>query len=151
MNLRDEIENVLRAWNAYEVNRGDSPIIDFDCHPGGPEPIPAPDRLTAYRQLADLRPAATGPLATRLDADLAYLDALLGEHRPLADYVCAIQGCGTAGWPDEYLAERAELSAKRWPIWASGGGAKPTPNSARPRASLTSAMPPTPSAMPPKT
>ncbi|SFP73687.1 hypothetical protein SAMN04489713_1175 [Actinomadura madurae] len=108
MNLRDEIETALRAWNAYEIARGGSPVIDFDCHPIGPAPEPAPDRLTVYRQLTELRPAATGPLATRLDADLAYLGALLGEHRPLSDYVRATQGCGTAGWPEEYMAERAE-------------------------------------------
>ncbi|TYK43819.1 hypothetical protein [Actinomadura decatromicini] len=108
MSLRDETETVLRAWDAHEVNRGEAPIIDFDCHPGGPAPAPAPDRLTAYRKLAELRAAATGPLATRLDADLAYLGALLGEHRPLSDYVTATQGCGTAGWPEQYLANRAE-------------------------------------------
>ncbi|MDL4813779.1 hypothetical protein [Actinomadura opuntiae] len=108
MSLRDEIENVLRAWNAYEIARGGSPIIDFDCDPGGPEPEPAPDRLTVYRRLAELRPTATGPLASRLDADLAYLGALLGEHPPFADYVRKTQGCGTAGWPEEYIADRAD-------------------------------------------
>ncbi|OLT14161.1 hypothetical protein BJF79_03085 [Actinomadura sp. CNU-125] len=108
MSLRDEIESVLRAWNAHEVDRGGSPIIDFDCHPSGPEPEPAPDRLTVYRRLAALRPDATGPLATRLDADLAYLGALLGEHPPLSDYVRATQGCDAAGWPEDYVTERAD-------------------------------------------
>ncbi|GLZ12391.1 hypothetical protein Acsp04_26260 [Actinomadura sp. NBRC 104425] len=108
MPLRDDIETVLRAWNALEVNRGASPIIDFDCHPGGPEPEPAPDRLTVYRRLADLHQHATGLLAARLDADLAYLGALLGERPPLNDYVRATQGCDAAGWPDDYIAERFE-------------------------------------------
>ncbi|GLZ08423.1 hypothetical protein Acsp03_58890 [Actinomadura sp. NBRC 104412] len=108
MSLRDEIEAVLRSWNAYEVNKGGSPIIDFDCHPGGPDPEPAPDRLTVYRRLTDLRTRAEGPLAVRLDADLAYLGALLGEHPPLNDYVRATQGCEPAGWPEEYLAKRFE-------------------------------------------
>ncbi|MDN3355880.1 hypothetical protein [Actinomadura sp. DC4] len=108
MSLRDEIEAVLRAWNAYEVERGGSPIVDFDCFPDGPEPEPAPDRLTVYRRLMELRSAAEGVLASRLDADLAYLGALLGEHIPPADYVRATQGCGTAGWSDDYVAERFE-------------------------------------------
>lgn len=107
MSLRDDVETVLRAWDAYEVARGNAPIIDFDCRPDLPKPEPAPDRLTVYRQLADLRPAAKGPVAVRLDADLAYLGALLGERPPLEDYVRATQRCGAAGWPDEYVAERA--------------------------------------------
>jgi len=108
MSLRNEIEAVLRAWNAHEVERSGSPIVDYDCLPGGPEPEPAPDRLTVYRRLLELRSAAEGVLASRLDADLAYLGALLGEHVPLADYVRATQGCGTAGWSDDYVAERFE-------------------------------------------
>jgi hypothetical protein len=107
MSLRDEIETVLRAWDAYETARGGSPVIDFDCHPKDAVPAPAPDRLTVYRRLTELRAEATGPLATRVDADLAYLGALLGEHRPLSDYVRATQGCGIAGWPEDYMAERA--------------------------------------------
>ncbi|MBO2459904.1 hypothetical protein [Actinomadura violacea] len=108
MRLRDETERVLRAWNAHEVARGGSPIIDFDCRPGGPEPEPAPDRLTVLRRLAELRAGADGPVADRLDADLAYLGALLGERPPLGDYVRRTQGCGTAGWPAEYVAERRD-------------------------------------------
>ncbi|GAA2134522.1 hypothetical protein [Actinomadura napierensis] len=108
MSLRDEIENVLRGWNAHEIAHGASPIIDFDCHPTGLGPEPAPDRLTVYRRLAELRATATGPLATRLDADLTYLGALLGEHPPFDDYVCKTQGCDPAGWPEEYVADRAE-------------------------------------------
>ncbi|GAA2607555.1 hypothetical protein SMC26_17870 [Actinomadura fulvescens] len=108
MSLRDEIEAVLRAWNAHEISRGASPIIDFDCFPNGPEGEPIPDRLTAYRRLAALRPAASAVLATRLDADLAYLGALLGERPALDDYVRATQGCPAAGWPTEYMAQCAE-------------------------------------------
>ncbi|WP_433180649.1 hypothetical protein [Actinoallomurus sp. CA-150999] len=112
MSLRDAIETTLRAWNAYEIERGDSPTIDFDCFPDGPEVEPASDRLTVYRQLAQLRTSAEGPLASRLDADLAYLGALLGERPPLSDYIRATQGCGSAGWPDDYVAERAELARR---------------------------------------
>jgi hypothetical protein len=31
--LRDELEAVLRGWNAYEVGRGAAPIIDYDLRP----------------------------------------------------------------------------------------------------------------------
>src|SRR3569833_2409336 len=110
MTLRDEIEAVLRAWNAHEIDRGGSPIIDFDCFPGDAEVEPASDRLTVYRRLTGLRSAAEGPLASRLDADIAYLGALLGERPASDDYVRATQGCGTAGWPDDYVAERASLA-----------------------------------------
>lgn len=108
MNLRDEVETVLRAWDAYEVGHGGAPVIDFDCAPGGPVPEAAPDRLAVYRRLVELRDGASGVVATRLDADLAYLGALLGERLSLADYVRATQGCGVAGWSDDYVAERAE-------------------------------------------
>ncbi|TDB81434.1 hypothetical protein E1264_32735 [Actinomadura sp. KC216] len=108
MNLRDEIETLIRAWDAYETGHGGSPIVDFDCAPGRNTAEPAADRLSIYRRLTELRAGATGALADRLDADLAYLGALLGERRPLDDYVRATQGCGTAGWPDEYVEERAE-------------------------------------------
>lgn len=108
MRLRDETERVLRAWNAHETARGGSPIIDFDCRPEGPEPEPASDRLAVHRRLAELRADAAGPVAARLDADLAYLGALLGERPPLGDYVRRTQGCGTAGWPEEYVAERGD-------------------------------------------
>jgi hypothetical protein len=108
MSARDDSERVLREWDAFETARGGTPIIDFDCRPGGPAPAAAPDRLTVYRRLAGLRAAAAGPVATRLDADLAYLGALLGERPPLDDYVRRTQGCGTAGWSDEHMAGVAE-------------------------------------------
>lgn len=109
MSQRDEVERVLRAWNAHEVARGLPPIIDFDCAPTTAEPEPA-DRLTTYRHLAGMLPRLTGPVAVRASADLAYLGALLGEHPPLADYVRATQGCDAAGWPTEYITERAEAA-----------------------------------------
>lgn len=112
MDLRDEIEATLRAWNAYELNRGSAAIIDFDCHPTGAPPEPAGSRLEVYRRLGDLQAraheAGSHWLITRLDADLAYLAALLGEHLPLADYLRATQGCGAAGWPADYITARGE-------------------------------------------
>ncbi|WP_131735891.1 hypothetical protein [Actinomadura roseirufa] len=106
--VRDETETVLRAWHAYELGRGGSPVIDFDCSPQRAEPVPAGGRLEVYRRLAALRRRAGGPVAERLDADLAYLAALLGERPPLAEYVRRTQGCGTAGWPPDYVRARGD-------------------------------------------
>ncbi|MBA8955699.1 hypothetical protein ACFQU9_35845 [Actinomadura namibiensis] len=109
-NVRDEVEAVLRAWDAYEVKRGGDPVIDFDLLPGGPDPEPAADRLGVYRRLAELRGDAEGPVRERVDADLAYLGALLGERPPLDEYVRATQGCGAVGWSPEYVEERRRVA-----------------------------------------
>ncbi|GAA4234526.1 hypothetical protein GCM10022254_39560 [Actinomadura meridiana] len=124
MELRDEVENVLRAWDAYEIGHGGAPVIDFDCAPGGGAPEAAPDRLAVYRRLVELRERATGVVAVRLDADLAYLGALLGERLPLDDYVRATQGCGVAGWSDAYVAEQAEEVRKALGDLGIGWGAR---------------------------
>ncbi|WP_308165860.1 hypothetical protein [Actinomadura sp. NEAU-AAG7] len=113
--VRDEVESALRAWHAYEVGRGCAPVIDFDCRPVEEEIEPARSRLDVYRRLIELRERAEGVdcLAGRLDADIAYLGALLGEHRPLAEYVQVTQGCGAAGWSAEYvtaIGERARTA-----------------------------------------
>jgi hypothetical protein len=110
--LRDEIETVIRAWNAYEIGRGLNPVVDYDCHPIPDQPEPAGNRLAVYRHLTELRQDATGPLATRLDADLSYLGALLGERTQLADYVKATRGCGVAGWPEEYITACGDTARK---------------------------------------
>ncbi len=112
MNLRDEIEATLRAWHAYETNRGSAAVIDFDCAPTTTATEPAASRLAVHQRLTDLytRAAEAGAdrLTTRITADLAYLGALLGEHRPLTDYVQATQGCPAAGWQDGYITHRGE-------------------------------------------
>ncbi|KAB2347977.1 hypothetical protein [Actinomadura rudentiformis] len=112
MNLRDEIEGTLRAWHAYEIKRGTNAVIDFDCHPTDEEIQPADNRLEIYRRLGDLRARAEQAgavrLIVRLNADRAYLGALLGERLPLSEYVAATQGCGTAGWQDGYITQRGE-------------------------------------------
>ncbi|MFD2079114.1 hypothetical protein SAMN05421678_102383 [Actinopolymorpha cephalotaxi] len=114
MKLRDELESVLRAWNAYEVNRGTPAVIDFDCHPTTETIEPATSRLQVYEQLRALRKrtdeAETPHVSARLTADLAYLGSLLGERPPFAEYIRATQGCGAAGWSDEYVRERGELA-----------------------------------------
>nr|WP_202897148.1 hypothetical protein [Actinopolymorpha pittospori] len=98
----------------YEVNRGSAAVIDFDCHPTTDSIQPAGSRLEVYRRLQELRGRAddyrTPHVAARLNADLAYLGSLLGERPPFAAYVRATQGCGAAGWSDEYVRERGEIA-----------------------------------------
>ncbi|MFC4912218.1 hypothetical protein [Actinomadura gamaensis] len=110
--LRDEAEAVLRGWHAYEVSRGTAEIIDFDCAPpSGGEIEQVGDRLAVRRRLIELRERASdGWLASRLDADIAYVGALLGERPPLRQYVRATQGCEALGWTDEYIAHRRDLA-----------------------------------------
>ncbi|QXJ23472.1 hypothetical protein AGRA3207_004627 [Actinomadura graeca] len=125
--VRDEAETVLRAWHAYEVRRGGSPVIDFDCHPVDADVEPAGDRLEVYQRLTELRDRADEDcLAGRLDADIAYLGALLGERRPLAEYVQVTQGCGAAGWSPEYVRARGEQArealAELGVNWGPGTG-----------------------------
>jgi hypothetical protein len=112
VDLREEIEATLRAWNAYELGRGSPAVIDFDCHPTDTPPDPAGNRLQVYRRLTELRVRAerTGDdrLAARLGADLAYCGALLGERLRFADYIRATQGCSAAGWQDGYITARAD-------------------------------------------
>ncbi|WP_020578918.1 hypothetical protein [Actinopolymorpha alba] len=107
MELRDEIEAVIRAWHLYEVRRGSTAVVDFDCYPSAEVPEPASSRLEVYREFLALRDRAAAAGATRLvarvNADIAYLRALLGERPPLADYVRATQGCSATGWADTYI------------------------------------------------
>jgi hypothetical protein len=114
VSLRDDIETVLRAWNTYEVNRGATPIIDYDFYPGDVGVESAGSRLAVLQRLDKLAQAAAESgetvLTTRLDADRAYLRALLGERAPLDAYVYATQGCRAAGWSDSYIVERGELA-----------------------------------------
>jgi hypothetical protein len=49
-------------------------------------------------------------LIARLDADLAYLRSLMGERLPFEDYVRTTQGCGVAGWPEEYVLARRSIA-----------------------------------------
>ncbi|MEV4252455.1 hypothetical protein AB0J52_04740 [Spirillospora sp. NPDC049652] len=108
--LRDEVEALLRGWHEYEVSRGAPEIIDFDCAPSADGDEPVGDRLTLRTRLLELRDGASGWTASRLDADIAYAGALLGERLPLGEYVRATQGCEALGWTDEYIAHRRDLA-----------------------------------------
>ncbi|WP_280507903.1 hypothetical protein [Nocardia flavorosea] len=113
MNTRDAIEQALRAWNQHEISRGAAPVIDFDFHPTTEAPPAPADRLTTYLRLVDLLDDSTEPaLAQRIRADLTYLRALLGEHRPLRDYIHATQGCPAAGWPPDYITDVGDTARR---------------------------------------
>lgn len=118
--LRDALEGVIRAWHRMEVERGGSGVVEFDCVPPAPgtPPVPAAaDRMEVYERLTALAApiAAEGhpAVAARLGADLAYLGARLGERPDLDRYVRATQGCGAAGWPEDYVAERGDAVRTR--------------------------------------
>ncbi|WFE21099.1 hypothetical protein O7621_25105 [Solwaraspora sp. WMMD937] len=134
MPVRDRVEATLRAWDGYERRRGATPVIDYDCaplDPAAPPPTPATsrfavlagltavaDELTAVADEPDCRAdepdcRADDRLRARVDADITYLRAMLGERLPLTDYIRRTQGCGAAGWPDDHLAavgDRARAS-----------------------------------------
>jgi hypothetical protein len=79
-------------------------------------PVRVQSRLDVYRRLVELEEAAIGAgesqLATRLEADLAYLRALLGERMPISEYVRATQGSGALGWPSNYIVDRCEAARR---------------------------------------
>src|SRR5262249_49065604 len=106
---------VLRSWDKYERRRNVSPVIDYDCCLLDQEIESASSRLAVLRQLEDLRERAgesEDSLCRRIDAELTYLRALLGEHRPLDEYVLATQGCHAAGWPEQYVTEVREKACE---------------------------------------
>lgn len=108
--LRDEVEVVLRAWDAYERERGTPPVVDYDCHPSEHTIKPANSRLDVLNTLQRLHDRshddAEEPVRVRLRSDVAYLRALLGERAPLDQYIKQTQGCGSAGWSPEYITSR---------------------------------------------
>lgn len=105
--LRDELEAVLRGWNAYEIRRGAAPVIDYDLRPDITEAVPVQSRLETHRRCLDLleraEQAGQSHVADRARADTAYLGALLGDRPPLADYIRSTQGCSALEWPSDYL------------------------------------------------
>ena len=107
--LRDEVETVIRGWDAHERARGARTIIDYDFAPTGQPVAPASSRLDVYERLTHLhdRAQADGAerITTSLTAYLAYLRAVLGERPPLEQYVQDTQGCTTAGWSPDYVTE----------------------------------------------
>jgi hypothetical protein len=123
--LRDDVEQVIRFWDAHERDRGARSIIDYDFAPTTAETIPAPSRLDVYDRLTTLLTTAQDQGADRIAdvvrAHLAYLRAVLGERPPLDQYIRETQGCSAAGWSADYvtsIGERARTAIEdqgvRW-------------------------------------
>jgi hypothetical protein len=110
--LRDELEAVLRGWDAYETGRGALPIVDFDYRPDLSGCVPIHSRFEALSCCAGILARAQATqnrhVARRAEADVTYLRALLGERLPLADYLRRTQGSEGAGWDESYLASRRD-------------------------------------------
>lgn len=108
--LRDELEAIIRGWNAYEIDRGAVPVIDFDFRPDVVSRVPIASRLEAWTRCVDLLHRAQKhqdePVTQRAMADVAYLGALLGERLPLAEYIRRTQGCRAIGWSEEDVQRR---------------------------------------------
>jgi len=113
VNTRDAVETAIRAWNAHELSRGAAAVVDFDFHPvEGASSVPA-DRLTTFYRLQELAQHTDEPaVVQRIDADLAYLRALMGERQSLDAYVRATQGCPAAGWSAEYVTAVGEVARR---------------------------------------
>jgi hypothetical protein len=114
VSLRDEIENTLVAWDRYERARGAAQIIDYDCRPVRNGEQAASSRLDVFERLNELHAtcSARGPIRVveRVESDLTYLRAMMGERIPISEYVRRTQGCNAAGWPTLYILERGELA-----------------------------------------
>lgn len=108
--LRDELEGILRGWNAYELSRGAAPIIDFDFRPDLTDAVCITSRLEALSRCSSVlsRAEAEGDywVAARARADATYLRALLGERPPIEEYLARTQGCVARPWPEDYLDAR---------------------------------------------
>ncbi|NUS72862.1 MAG: hypothetical protein HOQ05_05580 [Corynebacteriales bacterium] len=105
--MRDQIERVLRGWDAHERGRG-TPVIDFDLSSFTAEVTPL-DRITTLEKLTQLsRITADDGLSARLTSDITYLRALLGERLPLDQYIRQTQGCTAAGWQPDYVEKKGE-------------------------------------------
>lgn len=114
--LRDDIEQLLYSWNAFELSVGAPPVIDYDCRPDKGQIEDVQGRVQVYFELERLRAEAISigadSLAQRVDCHLAYIGALLGERQPLDIFVRRTQGCGATGWSDEYITWRGEQARK---------------------------------------
>ena len=88
--LRDDVETLIRSWEAHERARGARPVIDYDFAPTDAAVRPSSSRLGVYQRLLDLRARAQTAGAARilevLRAHAAYLGHLLGERPALEQY-----------------------------------------------------------------
>jgi hypothetical protein len=113
--FRDELEATIRSWDAYERDRGATPVIDYDFSPDRPlTTVAATSRVEILERLRTARQAAPDTaharVLDRLNADIAYLGAVLGVRPELSTYIRQTQGCGAEGWPSTYITTCGELA-----------------------------------------
>lgn len=110
MQLRDEVEGVLRGWDRIERKQGRPAVIDYDCFPHGPVADDLTDRAAVYDRLGALRQRAAEEgddwVQSRVEADYAYLSAKLGERTDLATYLARTQGATALEWSADYIDRR---------------------------------------------
>ncbi|MBT0773171.1 hypothetical protein KIH74_29780 [Kineosporia sp. J2-2] len=108
----------MRSWGAYEESRGGRQVIDYDCAPTDEPVTPASSRLDVYDQLTALNQQAKADGDTNVEqttrAHLAYLSSVLGERPELDAYMRATQGCGTAGWSEDYIVSLGDKARKAY-------------------------------------
>ena len=118
MRLRDQVESLVRSWGAYEEARGGRQVIDYDCAPTDQPGTPASSRIEVYDQLTSINQQAKADGDTHVEqttrAHLAYLSTVLGERPELDAYMRATQGCGTAGWSEDYVVELGDRARKAY-------------------------------------
>jgi len=118
MRLRDQVESLVRSWGAYEDARGGRQVIDYDCAPTDAAITPATSRLDVYDQLTAFNQQAQADGDTKVEqttrAHLAYLSCVLGERPDLDTYMRDTQGCGTAGWSEDYVVDLGDRARKAY-------------------------------------
>jgi hypothetical protein len=107
MTVRDRVENALRAWNAYEIERGTSPVIDYYCVPEHTAYIQPVGRFETLAILNNLKAQALdsgdAAVASNVHAHASYIRALLGERISIDQYIRDTQGCPAKGWPTSHF------------------------------------------------
>jgi hypothetical protein len=85
VSVRDDVEQVIRSWDAHEIARGGQPVIDYDCAPTTHPVTPAASRLEVHERLTELDQDAVdhGEVRAVIRSHLAYLSTLLGERPAL--------------------------------------------------------------------
>lgn len=125
--LRDEVEQVIRAWHAHEAGRGGEAVIDYDCAPTDQPATPAAGRLDVYDQFTQLSHRAAGlgdqaaDVSDVIRAHHAYLAAVLGHSTPLDQYVYETQAVVPADGPRITLTTSATRPSRPSVTWASLG------------------------------
>jgi hypothetical protein len=123
--LRDELEAILRGWNAYEVARGATPVIDFDLRP---------DLTRHSLSRAGSRPTTAaldgvgigwGPKTwdelRELQGPVSAEEAAAEVRRAPEEFEPAVREATGATAPFALTVETADVDAS-WAYWLDGSG-----------------------------